>query len=42
VYLHQHNKCYTIYNSTLPIYTGLILPDGRVLIGGEEKVIKVY
>ncbi|CAK84255.1 unnamed protein product (macronuclear) [Paramecium tetraurelia] len=42
VYLHQQNKCCVIKNSTLPVYTGLILPDGKVLIGGEEKVVKVY
>ncbi|CAD8113664.1 unnamed protein product [Paramecium primaurelia] len=42
VYLHQNSKCYAISNSKLPIYTGLILPDGKVLIGGEEKIVKVY
>ncbi|CAD8125946.1 unnamed protein product [Paramecium sonneborni] len=42
VYLYKQNKQYLIKQNNLPIYSGIILTDGKVLLGGEEKVVHVY
>lgn len=40
--IHTQQGTYHLETPEMEIYTGLILRDGRILIGGDDKILRVY